>query len=100
MFQQVLDRAGISIDVWQWASLRMLGYDMIYSAIEQAGSIDKAKVNEALHHLEIMTIGGPLTIDSNGVGNINTWPVQIQNGRIVAVWPSSVATGQHQYPRP
>jgi branched-chain amino acid transport system substrate-binding protein len=70
-------------------------------AIQQAGSIDAQKVRAALAGLDIMTFYGELRFDSTGANTYKPMAtVQIQNGGLVTVYPSTVANAQLLYPTP
>jgi branched-chain amino acid transport system substrate-binding protein len=70
-------------------------------AIENAGSLDRDKVREALQKLNIMTYYGPIRFDHRG---INLWKpmvvVQIQNGKTMSVYPYRIGNAKPEYPAP
>ncbi len=70
-------------------------------AIEQAGSLDTAAVREALNNLDVSTFYGPINFDDTGknVGK-PMGSVQIQDGQIVVVAPSTAAVAEFLYPKP
>ena len=57
-----------------------------------------ASINYVLHHLNIQTISGPLTIQPAGFGTMALVTVQFENGDINTVWPSSVANATYVHP--
>ncbi len=70
-------------------------------AIQKAGSIDPKKVRDALASLDIMTFYGEIRFDSTGANTFKPMAtIQIQNGGLVTVYPSSVANAQLAYPTP
>jgi branched-chain amino acid transport system substrate-binding protein len=70
-------------------------------AIQKAGSIDPHKVRDALASLDIMTFYGEIRFDSTGANTFKPMAtIQIQNGSLVTVYPSSVANAQLAYPTP
>jgi branched-chain amino acid transport system substrate-binding protein len=70
-------------------------------AIQKAGSIDPQKVRDALASLDIMTFYGEIRFDSTGANTFKPMAtIQIQNGSLVTVYPSSVANAQLAYPTP
>ena len=69
-------------------------------AIEEAGTLNKTKLNEVLHSISVMTIEGPIWFNEYGKGTANPFLVQIQNGTFVIIGPPEIATGQHLFPRP
>jgi branched-chain amino acid transport system substrate-binding protein len=70
-------------------------------AIEKAGTLDPAKVRDALASLDVMTFYGPITFDKRGVNMTKPMIVQqIQNQHLVTVWPPAVANAKPIYPAP
>jgi branched-chain amino acid transport system substrate-binding protein len=70
-------------------------------AIENAGSLDPAKVRDALASLDVMTFFGQVKFDSRGLNTFKPMVVeQIQNGTHFTVFPADVANGRPQYPAP
>jgi branched-chain amino acid transport system substrate-binding protein len=91
-----------------WTSLRFIALEALGKAIEQAGSLDRAKVMAALRTLKYETLHGPLAFSFgvevagrkvDGVGNKTVFPAQWQNGKIEVVWPADAATSKYR-PRP
>ncbi|MEM4200629.1 MAG: ABC transporter substrate-binding protein, partial [Nitrososphaerales archaeon] len=66
LLNDLMKKAGLSWVDWQWTELRMIIFQMIISAVEEAGSLDRNKINDALHRLQIMTVSGPLVIQPPG----------------------------------
>lgn len=98
LLNQLMNKAGLSWVDWEWTELRMIIFQMIISAVEEAGSLDHGKINDALHKLQIMTVSGPLIIQPPGYGTIGLVTIQIQNGRIQTVWPPHLANATYIYP--
>jgi branched-chain amino acid transport system substrate-binding protein len=68
-------------------------------AVRNAGSTDPNKVRDALARLDEQSFFGPLKF--NGRGENVTKPmsvVQIQNGKLVTVWPADQAAGRLIWP--
>ena len=71
------------------------------AALEKAGSIDPQKVRDALSALDITTFYGPIKFDSTGANVTKPMvTIQIQNGKVVTVYPSNVANASMTYPTP
>ena len=63
----------------------------LQKAIDKAGTIDKAKVRDALASLDIMTFYGPIKFGPNGMNGTRVLPIiQVQGGKVVMVYPDSV----------
>lgn len=70
-------------------------------AIENAKSLDPAKVRDALAALDVMTFYGQIKFDSRGINIYKPMVVeQIQNGVHHTVYPADVADAQPMYPTP
>ncbi len=91
-----------------WTSLRFIALEALAKAVEQAGSLDRAKVMAALRTLRYETLHGELAFSFgvevagkkvDGVGNKKVFPAQWQNGKIEVVWPAELATATYR-PRP
>jgi len=99
-FLRLLQEAGISLEDYPWSPAYMMAFEIAEAALTQAGSVDAAQLMHSLKNLKITTIGGPDYFADNGVGAINTYPSQIQDGKYQIIWPPEVATAPHVYPRP
>jgi len=85
---------------YQGAAGSQGGY-LLQMAIEKAGSIETAKVRDALAAYDGSTFWGPIKFDSTGqniAGGAVTF--QIQNGTIQTVWPQAAASAKPVYPLP
>jgi branched-chain amino acid transport system substrate-binding protein len=70
-------------------------------AIQHAGSIDPQKVRDALAALDIMTFYGRIRFDDTGANTFKPMAtIQIQDGKVVTVYPQDVANAQLMYPTP
>jgi branched-chain amino acid transport system substrate-binding protein len=70
-------------------------------AIQAAGSLDPDKVRDALAKLDVLTFYGLLKFDSRGINVYKPMVVnQIQNGRLLTVWPAGLAVVKPKYPTP
>ncbi|WP_423457873.1 amino acid ABC transporter substrate-binding protein [Ottowia sp. VDI28] len=66
-------------------------------AIEKAGTLDPAKVRDALASLDVMTFWGPVRFGPTGQINSLQPPVfQIQKGKPVIVFPAEIKQGEFQ----
>lgn len=70
-------------------------------ALKKAASLDHEDVRDALASLDAMSFYGRLKFNEQGRNVYNPMvAVQIQNGKIVTVWPESLATGSAWGPTP
>ena len=66
----------------------------LQKAIEKAGTLDKAKVRDALASLDIMTFYGPIKFSANGMNGGRDLPIiQVQGGKPVLLHPESIKQG-------
>jgi branched-chain amino acid transport system substrate-binding protein len=88
-----------------WTSLRFIALEALTKGIEQAGSLDRAKVMAALRTLRYETLHGELYFSFgaevagrkvDGVGNKLVFPSQWQNGKIEVIWPPDLATSRYR----
>ena len=98
LLNELMRRAGLRWIDWQWTELRMIIFQMIIRAVEEAGTLDREAINNELHRLQMMTVSGPLIIQPPGYGNIGLVTIQIQNGRVQTVWPPDVANATYVHP--
>lgn len=70
-------------------------------AIETAGSLDPAKVRDALARTDLMTAYGPIRFNDKGQNVAKGMSVvQLQNGKPVVVFPTEGAAAKFVYPMP
>lgn len=70
-------------------------------ALEQASSLDRERVRDALASLDVVTFYGRIRFNEQGRDTYNPMvAVQIQGGNVVTVWPQHLATGYAIYPTP
>lgn len=70
-------------------------------AIEAAGTLDPAKVRDAIAKLDIMTFYGQIKFDERGINTFKPMAVeQWQKGQKVTVFPVDVANGKALWPTP
>ena len=66
----------------------------LQKAIEKAGTLDKAKVRDALASLDITTFYGPIKFGANGMNAGRDLPIiQVQGGKSVVLFPDSIKQG-------
>ncbi len=63
----------------------------LQKAIEKAGTLNKAKVRDALAALDIVTFYGPIKFSANGMNGGRDLPIiQVQGGKPVILYPESI----------
>ena len=98
---RVLDRSGVDMFEYPYSMGRMAAYLVMWQAIEKAGAVDREKVREALYKGTFKSPIGDIEFDEGGYAFRNgAYPMQMQNGKVVIVWPPEKATGKMQWPSP
>ncbi len=104
IFTQAMAKAGITNVDYPWAAVHYYGLEIIGAAIERVGTLDKTKLRDGLKNLSISTISGEVHFKSfgnfKGVGTLAPFPVQMQSGKVVVVWPPETKKGDYTYPTP
>ena len=70
------------------------------AAIEQAGTLDREAIRDAIAAINMMTVVGPVTFNTDGTGNVLNPLIQWQNGKQELVWPPEHASAKLVYPAP
>jgi branched-chain amino acid transport system substrate-binding protein len=66
----------------------------LQKAIEKSGTLDKAKVRDALAALDIVTFYGPIKFAANGMNGGRDLPIiQVQSGKPVVLYPDRIKQG-------
>ncbi len=67
---------------------------VLQKAIEKAGTLDKAKVRDALAATDILTFYGPVKFTANGMNQGRDLPIiQVQGTKIVPLYPTPIKAG-------
>ena len=73
--------------------------EVLKLAVEAAGSLDQTAVRDALREIDLQTFFGPVNFDDTTGRNIGLeYPVQIQDGAPVIVYPEEAASADPVYP--
>jgi len=73
---------------------------IIAAAIENAGTLDREAVRDAMAATDMETVMGPVTFNEDGTGNVWNPLIQWQEGQLELVWPEDHATAEFLYPAP
>ena len=98
--ERVLKKANIDMFQTIFTMGRFAAYLVMVQAIEKAGVVDREKVREALYKGTFKAPPGPVTFDETGFPNNGAFTLQMQNGKVVIVWPPDLATGKLSWPSP
>ncbi|MDE2167691.1 MAG: amino acid ABC transporter substrate-binding protein [Alphaproteobacteria bacterium] len=97
--ERTLQISGLDPVQWTFALISIPALEVIRAGIEKAGSLDHNAVFAAIQKNETPTVMGTFKATGNGVGTIEPFPVQVQNGKVVVIWPPNAKTGDYIYPR-
>jgi branched-chain amino acid transport system substrate-binding protein len=74
------------------AAYAFIGAQILQQAIEQAGTLDRAKITETLHAGKFKSILGAYEFDDKGINKSQLiFLCQVQDGKRIIVWPKEVA---------
>ncbi|MDE2342251.1 MAG: amino acid ABC transporter substrate-binding protein [Betaproteobacteria bacterium] len=74
--------------------------EAMVKAIEAANSVDPRKVRDALAHVNFASVYGQVAFGPTGQISLPQTMIQVQNGKVVAIYGPSGALGKLQYPMP
>lgn len=92
---EMMDRPADPMVGPSYAAIQILAH-----AIEEAGSLDREAIRNAIAATDMETMIGPVTFRDNGTGVVTAPFLQYQNGKIELVWPQEFATANLVVPAP
>lgn len=95
MLEAALQKSGVDAVQWSFAVSSLIQLEVLRAGIEKAGTLDRERVFNTIKGMEVQTIGGTWRAKPNGAGTITPFPVQIQRGNMVVVWPPEAKTGEY-----
>jgi branched-chain amino acid transport system substrate-binding protein len=99
--EEISKRSKINLMEWCFGPApNFASHQVLFKAIESAGTLDREKVQKVLETATFKIIGGPWHRQPNGVGTYNPYPIQNVNGEFYAVYPPDVAAKKFIYPMP
>lgn len=91
------DKSGISSDVPEAYAVGQV----VAQAVEQNKSLDQTKLIATLHSGTFQSVQGPVKFDATGQNTqAQAYLFQWQNGQLIAVYPTNIATASLEYPKP
>jgi branched-chain amino acid transport system substrate-binding protein len=100
LIETVLKRANIDLFDYIFTYTRVQAYLVMVQAIERAGAVDREKVQAVLTKGTFKAPAGNITFDEKGMSNDGNFTTQMQNGKVVVIWPEKNATGKAKWPNP
>ena len=77
------------------------GCQILVEAVRRAGSLNSAKLRDAISKLDHNTVFGAFRVDRDGVQIAHKRVLfQWQDGKKVIVWPEELAPNQPRFPTP
>jgi branched-chain amino acid transport system substrate-binding protein len=73
---------------------------ILAAAASRAGSLDRARVRDAIAATDLMTVVGPVKFRPDGTGIVQSVFNQWINGKQELIWPKDSATAAFAYPAP
>jgi branched-chain amino acid transport system substrate-binding protein len=74
---------------------------ILVEAVKRAGSLDGAKIRDAILKLDLHTVFGAFKVDQDGFQIAHKMLLfQWQDGKKVIVWPEELAPGKPRFPTP
>jgi len=92
---ELMDRPADPIVGPSYALIQILA-----NAIEEAGTLDRAAVRDAIAATDLDTVIGHMTFREDGTGVVTPAMLQYQEGKVQLVWPAEFATADLVYPAP
>ncbi len=101
VLEEIAKRAKIDLLEWCYGpSSNFASSQILFKAIEAAGTLDREKVQKVLETATFGIISGCWHRQPDGVGTITPYPIQNLDGKLYAVWPPDAATKTFVYPIP
>ncbi|MEJ5377278.1 MAG: amino acid ABC transporter substrate-binding protein [bacterium] len=97
-FLDLLSKSRISLEDYPWVPAYMMAIQVVEDVMARSKSLEPSELLKALKSSQTETIGGRVYFRQDGVGSINTYPSQIQEGSYQIIWPPGLATASHRYP--
>jgi branched-chain amino acid transport system substrate-binding protein len=92
---ELMDRPADPIVGPSYALIQILA-----NAIEEAGSLDRDAIRDAIAATDLDTVIGHVTFREDGTGVVTPAMLQYQGGKAELVWPSEFATADLVFPAP
>jgi branched-chain amino acid transport system substrate-binding protein len=109
LWNELLKRTGLGPYDWGAGAIRFVATEALLKGIQAAGTLDRARVMEALRQLRYESLFGPMSFrfgvqtagtKVDGVGNQIVFHAQWQDGKIQILWPPEMATARYAPYRP
>jgi branched-chain amino acid transport system substrate-binding protein len=100
LVRDVLEKSEVDWADYLFVVGRLQSYLVMIQAIEKSGAIDREKIREALATATFKSPMGDIKFGENGYAQMQAFPTQVQNGKIVAIGPEDQVPSRLKYPSP
>jgi branched-chain amino acid transport system substrate-binding protein len=99
MLERTLQISELDPVQWTFALISIPVLETIRASITKTGTLDREPAYEAIQSSEIPTVMGTFKALGKGIGTIQPFPMQVQNGKVVVIWPPEAKTADYIFPR-
>jgi branched-chain amino acid transport system substrate-binding protein len=99
MLDRALELSGVDPIQFTFAYIAVPQFEVLRAAIDKAGTLDREKVYKAIQEIELETVMGKYKAVGNGIGTINPFPAQWQDGKVKVIWPPEASATDYVFPR-
>jgi branched-chain amino acid transport system substrate-binding protein len=99
MLERTLQISELDPVQWTFALISIPVLETIRAAIERTGTLDRDAVYASIQKDENPTVMGTFKALGHGIGTLNPFPMQVQNGKVVVIWPPDAKTAEYVFPR-
>jgi branched-chain amino acid transport system substrate-binding protein len=100
LVRDVLEKSEVDWADYLFVVGRLQSYLVMMQAIERAGVVDREKIRQVLAADTFKSPMGDIKFGENGYAQMQAFPTQVQNGKIVAIGPEDQVPGRLKYPSP
>jgi len=100
LVREVLEKSDVDWADYLFVVGRLQSYLVMIQAVEAAGVVDREKIRDALASRTFKSPMGDIKFGENGYAQMQAFPTQVQNGKIVAIGPEDQVAGRLKYPAP
>lgn len=101
LFEEIAKRAKVNpLDFPSGPPCNFGAHQVLFKAIEIAGTLDRKKIQQTLETAKFKIMGGPWYRKPDGAGTFNPFPIQYVDGKVYALYPPDVTMRKFVYPKP
>jgi branched-chain amino acid transport system substrate-binding protein len=96
-FLEVTRKTGITWGQFMESAIYFWVYTRIKQAIETAGTLDRKKIMETMWNMKTKIMDLDNYTTPEGYGTLGSYPCQVQQGKLISIWPLEKALKLHKY---